>query len=108
AAWSCCICSCFVLKDSPRFCKVFPRPATPVAEPEPSLVIYRLWLRSQPLPLPCTGKCRPDARELFPLRGVDLRVSKAEVLHRVHDRRGDKEPGEPLVVGRHDKPRRVI
>ena len=31
-----------------------------------------------------------------------------EILHGVHDRRGDDEPGEPLVVGRHDEPRRVL
>ena len=58
--------------------------------------------------LPLAGKCRPGRHELFPLRGIDLWVRKAEITHRIHNRRFDKKASEPLVVGWHDEPLGVL
>ena len=66
------------------------------------------YLHSKKTDLPLAGKRRPRGCELFLLRRVEFRVCEAEVLQRVHDRPGDHEPGEPLVVGRHYEPRRVL
>src|SRR6516165_828535 len=51
-----------------------------------------------------SGSCR---HQLLPPRRVDCGKFEVEHLDRLHDRGGDDEPGEPLVVGRHDEPRRV-
>src|SRR5215469_11411363 len=37
-----------------------------------------------------------------------FRVCEVEFIHRAHDGCGDHEPREPLVVGRHDEPGRVL
>src|SRR5258706_3635021 len=54
------------------------------------------------------GKCRTRSQELLLLRGIDLRVAEIEVFHRLHDGGGDDEPREPLVVGRHNVPWRML
>ena len=53
-------------------------------------------------------ECHTRGHELFLFCRVDLRVCKVEILHSVHDCGRHDEPGEPLVVGRHDEPRRVL
>src|SRR5262245_42182422 len=47
-------------------------------------------------------------RELLLLGGVDGGIGEVEALDRLHDRGGDDQPGEPLVVGRHHEPRRAL
>src|SRR5208283_3151412 len=46
--------------------------------------------------------------EVFLLVRGHLRVLEVELLHRLDDRSRDNEAGEPLVVGGHDEPRRVL
>jgi hypothetical protein len=60
------------------------------------------------VPLRLPDKRRTCRQEFLLLRRVDFRVAKVEVFHRFHDRGGDDEPSEPLVVRRHDEPRRVL
>ena len=58
--------------------------------------------------LALAGQRHPHGGQLFLLRCVDLRVGEIEAGHCLHDRRGDEEPAEPLVVGRYDEPWRVL
>ena len=58
--------------------------------------------------LSLAGECRAHRGEFLLFGGVDFRVGKPEVFHRMHDRGGDDEPGKPLVVGGHDKPWRLF
>src|SRR5208337_2974654 len=66
------------------------------------LAVYR------PLSLGLGGKLRTRGRQLLLLLRVDLWIGEVELLDRLDDRRGDDKTGEPLVVGRHHVPRRVL
>jgi hypothetical protein len=46
--------------------------------------------------------------QLFFLLRIHFRVCEIERLHDLHDCSGDNKPGEPLVVGRYDVPRRML
>ena len=56
----------------------------------------------------CTSEGLTCRHEFFLLDGIDLRVTESEVFHHFHNSRGDDEPGEPLVIGRHHVPRRML
>src|SRR5262245_10605409 len=58
-----------------------------------------LWLTNERLT--CNHK-------FFLLYSIDLRVSESEVLQRFYNSRRDDEPCEPLVVGRHHVPWRML
>src|SRR5262249_45993739 len=59
---------------------------------------------------PLTLVCKRLARDReFPLfGGVNLRVAEVEIFHRFYNGRGNDEPGEPSVIGRHNEPWRVL
>src|SRR5262249_30639791 len=70
----------------------------------------KAWLHlaeacSRSLGLPLARKRCPRRDKLLLLCRIDLRVAQVEILDRFHDRGGDDEPGEPLVVRGHDEPR---
>src|SRR5215469_13960351 len=50
------------------------------------------------------GQRRAYGLQLHLLFTAHLRICELQFLHRLHDRRCDHEPREPLVVGRHDEP----
>src|ERR1700731_18284 len=54
------------------------------------------------------GKLRTRSRQFLLLLRVDLWICEVELLDCLDDRRGDNEPGEPLVVGRYHVPRRLF
>src|SRR6516162_3799751 len=69
----------------------------------------KAWLHlaeacSRSLGLPLARKRCPRRDKLLLLCRIDLRVAQVEILDRFHDRGGDYEPGEPLVVRGHDEP----
>src|SRR5215470_11019532 len=77
----------------------------------------RWWIPSRNRPRPpstfteaaasmrATQPCRC---QLLPPRRVDCGEFEVEHLDCFHDRGRDHEPGEPLVVGRHDEPRHML
>src|SRR5262249_22252023 len=76
--------------------------------PTPPRTEIAVDILAQPRPLLLALELGARGGQRFLLRRVDRRVGKVELLHRFHDRGGDKEPGEPLVVGRHHVPRRLL
>ena len=68
----------------------------------------RIFAVRQRLSLGLRGKLRARGRQLPLLLLVDLRVCEVELLDHLDDRRGDGKAGEPLVVGRHHVPGRVL
>src|SRR5512135_19699 len=57
--------------------------------------------------VPLRGEPAACGRELAALLRPELRVAQVEARHRLDDRRGNRQPAEPLVVRRHHVPRRV-
>jgi hypothetical protein len=51
---------------------------------------------------------RPHSREFFALIATDFGEGKRHFLQRVDHRCDDHEASEPLVIRRHDVPRRVL
>ncbi len=56
---------------------------------------------------PCGAAPRRAACELFFLRAIDRREAQVQLFHRVDDRLGDDQAGEPLVIRGNDEPRRL-
>src|SRR5215469_12528949 len=54
------------------------------------------------------GQRRAYRPKLLLLLAAHARIFQVQFLHRLHDGRRHHEPREPLVVGRHDEPRRIL
>src|SRR5262245_28763654 len=55
-----------------------------------------------------SSECLPYRLKFLLLHGIDLRITKSEVRHHLHDSKGDNEPGEPLMISWHHVPWRKL